>query len=387
MLVNLTLILILINHAHVDDPTPPAARSPPHMRHLSTPQPSRHPDPTARASALAYLVFERPDLARAEDFLDDFGLVLASRTRDVLHMRAAAPSPFCYRVQRGPAARFVGAGFLVETRAELERLATLQGASRIERSGDPGGGERVTLRDPSGFAVEVVHGQAPADAIPAREPLALNVGGGRSRINQGQRPAAEPPEVMRLGHVVIEVADFQATCAWYTRHLGFIPSDVQVLPDGAPAVVFMRLDRDATPTDHHTLTIAQGLRPAYNHSAYEVVDADAVGMGQRVLRDRGWSHAWGIGRHILGSQIFDYWRDAWGDKHEHYCDGDLLTADHPVGVHAVSREAMSQWGEPMPRSFTRPQLTRAELMAAVRNLRRSPDVTLKKLVALARLFA
>ena len=66
---------------------------------------------------------------------------------------------------------------------------------------------------------------------------------------------------------------------------------------------------------------------------------DAVGMGQRVLRDRGWKHAWGIGRHILGSQIFDYWQDPWGDKHEHYCDGDLFTADQPTGVHPVSREA------------------------------------------------
>ena len=51
----------------------------------------------------------------------------------------------------------------------------------------------------------------------------------------------------------------------------------------------------------------------------------------------------GIGRHILGSQIFDYWQDPWGDKHEHYCDGDLFTADEPTGVHAVSREAMAQW--------------------------------------------
>jgi catechol 2,3-dioxygenase-like lactoylglutathione lyase family enzyme len=356
------------------------------MHRLKTPQPSRHPDPTARASALAYLVFERPNLHRAEDFLSDFGLLLVSRTRDVLYMRATAPSPFCCRVHRAPKARFVGAGFLVGTRAELERLAAIEGASPIERSEHPGGGERVTLRDPSGFTIEVVHGQAPAEEIAAREPLALNVGRDRTRINRGQRPPAEPPEVIRLGHAVIEVADFQATCGWYTQHLGFIPTDVQVLPDGSPAVAFMRLDLGDTPADHHTLAIAQGFRPRYAHSAYEVVDADALGMGQRILRERGWRHAWGIGRHILGSQIFDYWEDAWGDKHERYCDGDLFTADQPMGVHAVSRQAMSQWGEPMPRSFTRPHFTPAEMLAALRNLRRAPDLTLKKLVALARVF-
>ena len=104
------------------------------------------------------------------------------------------------------------------------------------------------------------------------------------------------------------------------------------------------------------------------------------------MREKGWTHAWGIGRHILGSQIFDYWQDPWGDKHEHYCDGDLFTADQPMGVHPVSREAMSQWGEPMPRSFTRPHFTPAAMLSAVKNLRQSPDLTLQKVFTLARIF-
>jgi catechol 2,3-dioxygenase-like lactoylglutathione lyase family enzyme len=353
---------------------------------LKTEQPARHPSPTARATALAHLVFERPDLDRAERFLSDFGLLVAHRTDDVLTMRGTAPSPYCYRVHRAPRARFVGTGFSVSTREELERLARLAGASEITVSAHPGGGECVVLRDPSGFTVEVVHGQSPAEPIPTREPLAFNVGHDRKRVNRGQRPPVEPPEVVKLGHVVLEVAEFQATCAFYTQHLGLIPSDVQLLPDGSPAVVFMRLDLGDTPADHHTLAMAQGFMPLYSHSAYELVDADAVGMGQRVLRENGWTHAWGIGRHILGSQIFDYWQDPWGDKHEHYCDGDVFTASEPMGVHPVSREAMWQWGQPMPRSFTRPHFTPAAMLAAFRSLRRSPDLTLEKVITLARMF-
>jgi catechol 2,3-dioxygenase-like lactoylglutathione lyase family enzyme len=353
---------------------------------LRTAQPARHPNPTARASELSHLVLERPDLARAESFLSDFGLRHAGRTDDVLYMRGTAPSAYCYRVHRAPRTRFVGAGFAVRTRDELERLSRVEGASGIEASEHPGGGDRVVLRDPSGFLVEVVHGQTPAERIATREPLAFNVGRDRKRINGTQRPPVEPPAVIRLGHVVLEVADYQATCAWYTQHLGFIPSDVQVLPDGSPVVAFMRLDLGDTPADHHTLAIVQGFMAQYSHSAYELVDADAVGMGQRILREKGWTHAWGIGRHMLGSQIFDYWQDAWGDKHEHYCDGDVFTADQPMGVHPVSREAMSQWGQPMPPSFTSPQLSAAAVLTAVRNLRRSPDLTLEKVRALARLF-
>ena len=125
---------------------------------------------------------------------------------------------------------------------------------------------------------------------------------------------------------------------------------------------------------------------SYSHSAYELGDADAVARGQRLLRERGYQHAWGMGRHILGSQIFDYWNDPWGAKHEHYSDGDLFTADRPMGVHPVSKQAMSQWGPTMPASFTKPQLTLGNITALIRNLKQSPDLSVDKLITLAKIF-
>jgi catechol 2,3-dioxygenase-like lactoylglutathione lyase family enzyme len=356
------------------------------MTELLTAQPARHPHPTTKATSLAHLIFERPDLDRTEHFLGDFGLAITKRGDEILYLRGTSGAPYCYRVHRAPAPRFVGMAFTVGRREDLEKLARLPGASGIERVTHPGGGECVTLMDPSGFKVEVIHGQTLVEELPHRGPMQFNVGATRTRINDTQRLPTEPPEVTRLGHCVMEVADYQATSSWYTQHLGMIPSDVQVLPDGSPAVCFFRLDLGGTPADHHTLAMAQGFMPLYSHSAFEVIDADAVGMGQRVLREKGWKHAWGIGRHILGSQIFDYWNDPWGAKHEHYCDGDLFTADRPMGVHPVSREAMAQWGQPMPTSFTKPKLTPTALAALVRNLRHSPDLSVRKLITLARLF-
>lgn len=353
---------------------------------LATAQPARYPQPTVQAQALAHLIFERPDLELAERFLIDFGLRSARRDADTLYLRGTGPAPYCYRVHRAEHARFLGFGLSLASWGDLERIARVPGASVIEPLDGPGGGERVRLTDPSGFLVEAIHGQQPVSSIAHRAALPLNLVDVAHRINDTQRPPVAPPEVIKLGHVVLEVADYQATCAWYTRHFGFIPSDVQVLPDGSPAVTFLRLNLGDTPADHHTLAIAQGFMATYSHSAFEVVDADAVGMGQRVLRESGWKHAWGIGRHILGSQIFDYWQDPWGDKHEHYCDGDLFTADHPTGVHAVSPEAMSQWGQRMPKSFTKPALNLASLRGLLHNLRRSPDLTLRKLITLARMF-
>jgi hypothetical protein len=354
---------------------------------LKTPQPARHPNPTTKASALSYLVFERPDLTLAERFLTDFGLSTVSHLDDLLLMRATNDAPFCYVVHKARKARFVGFGLRVNSRSDLVALARLPGASPIEPTGWPGGGDRVRLTDPSGFQVDALFGQTPADVLPHRTALAFNIADAVIRVDATQRPPHAAPEIIGLGHVVLELANFQETCAWYTQHFGFIPSDVQVLPDGSPVVAFMRLDLGDTPADHHTLALAQGFTSAYSHSAYELIDADAIGMGQRLLREHGWKHAWGIGRHILGSQIFDYWQDPWGDKHEHYCDGDRFTASLPCGIHAANREAMAQWGDVMPRSFTQPKITPASLAALWRNLRRSPDLTLSKLRTLARLFA
>ena len=353
---------------------------------LLTQQPARHTSPTVKARALSYLIFARPDLDLAERFLLDFGLQTAHREADRLYMRGTGTTPYCYRIEHAKQARFLGFALEVASHDDLEKLAHLPCASAIEPLEGPGGGQRVRLTDPSGFLVEAVHGRQPCEPVARRSALPLNLVDDSPRINATQRPPIAPPEVIKLGHVVLELADYQATCAWYTRHFGFIPSDVQVLSDGSPVVAFMRLDLGDEPADHHTLALAQGFMATYSHSAFEVVDADAVGVGQRILRERGWKHAWGIGRHILGSQIFDYWQDPWGLKHEHYCDGDLFTADHPVGLHEVSAEAMSQWGQRMPKSFTKPVMNLKNLKALVHNLQSSPDLTLRKLLALKRLF-
>lgn len=356
------------------------------MIQLTTAQPARHPTPVTRATRLAYLIWERPDLQAAEQFLTDFGLQVGAREEDTLYLRGTAAAPYCHVVRKAAQARFAGLALEVADQQALDALVQANPGSAVQTMTGPGGGLMVQLTDPSGFHVEAVCGQIAWPALPQRASMPHNTADATVRVNATQRAPVQAPAVVKLGHVVFEVANFQETCAWYTRLFGLIPSDVQVLPDGSPAVVFMRLDLGDTPADHHTIAIAQGFMATYSHSAYELVDADAVAMGQRMLRERGYRHAWGMGRHILGSQIFDYWSDPWGAKHEHYSDGDLFTAEHPLGVHPVSKQAMSQWGPTMPASFTKPHLTLANIVALIRNLKQSPDLNVGKLITLAKIF-
>ena len=111
------------------------------------------------------------------------------------------------------------------------------------------------------------------------------------------------------------------TLDWYLQHLGLIVSDFLYYPgqrERGPVMSFIRCDRGATPADHHTLAMALGPSNRYVHSAYQVADLDALAAGGEYLREHGYHRSWGIGRHIQGSQIFDYWRDPDGFLVEHF---------------------------------------------------------------------
>jgi hypothetical protein len=155
---------------------------------------------------------------------------------------------------------------------------------------------------------------------------------------------------------------------------GLIPSDVQCLDDGKPALVFMRCDRGDDPADHHTVVVTQNVTDTYSHSAFEVIDFDDVAMGQQYLQSKGWRHAWGVGRHILGSQIFDYWRDPYGDKVEHFSDGDVFTAAVETGYSALDVAGLYQWGPPVPKDFEKPKMTLGLILKVIGNVMRSSEL-------------
>lgn len=50
-----------------------------------------------------------------------------------------------------------------------------------------------------------------------------------------------------------------------------------------------------------------GAAPHPHHCSFEVNDFDSEHVGHEHLLSKGWTNVWGIGRHLLGSQIFDYW--------------------------------------------------------------------------------
>ncbi len=297
---------------------------------------------------IAYVRFAAPDLDAMERFLSDFGLVVTTRTRDVLYARATDPSPYVHVTERGEAG-FRGVAFEAASAEDLSAAAKLEGASAVEKIEAPGGGERVRFSDPDGFAVEIVHGRQELPPLTVRSAAPLNRGSDRRRLGDLQRTQAGPACVKRLGHIVLRVSDFRRSEAWYKSRFGFLSSDEVYLGERDNVITaFMRCDRGDVYTDHHTFLCVGVGEVGFDHAAFEVEDIDAVMLGHDHLKQASYEHHAGIGRHILGGQVFDYWRDPWGHMVEHFTDGDLLNARHKAALHDPAAALGTQWGRFSP---------------------------------------
>lgn len=310
-------------------------------------------NPIIKVADLAWLEFEKPNLNRAETFAQAFGFATVARTHDELHLRGALAGAANVIIRRGRRSRFAGVAFRAAGAADLVRLADATG-TRVERLPESLGGLVVDLTAPDGAGVRVVHGMDEHAALPTQSAHTLNVGGNIRRANATQRPPRTPAIVERLGHVVLQSTTYRASLDWYLEHLGLIVSDFLYFDgqrDRGPTMSFIRCDRGSDLTDHHTLALTLGPSNRYVHSAFQVSDLDALAAGGEYLRDRGYERSWGIGRHIQGSQIFDYWRDPDGLLVEHFTDGDRFDNTLEPGWAPMTASGLAQWGPPASKDF------------------------------------
>jgi catechol 2,3-dioxygenase-like lactoylglutathione lyase family enzyme len=302
-----------------------------------------------RVTDVAYVRFRAPSLDEMEVFLDEFGMARAAKSGTTLYMRGSYARPFCHVTEKGEAG-FAGLAFYAENLDDLARLAKETGVAIVDHDA-PGGGKVLRLTDPDGFLVEVVAGQTAPARLPVKRHPVRNDAEKKQRIGAPLRMASGPSQVMRLGHCVLNVPDFRKSEAWYKSHFGLVTSDEIELAPNMPLGAFLRCDRGPIHVDHHTLFLVGTGKPGFNHAAFEVANMDDLMVGHEHLEKSGRRHEWGIGRHILGSQIFDYWRDPWGHTVEHWTDGDLFNNETPPTKLGLTDLTGNQWGPPAPPSM------------------------------------
>ncbi len=153
------------------------------------------------------------------------------------------------------------------------------------------------------------------EAREANRPGRITRANSRSSGATGSQPA--PPR--RVGHVVFGTTDVAASAVFYGDGLGFKLSDS--LEGG-----FARFFRCST--DHHNLLLMPAPVPCMNHYAVEMDDVDAIGLaGMRVVAERPEASVYGVGRHVLGANLFWYLLDPQGGMFELFADMDQITDD------------------------------------------------------------
>ncbi|KAK5727915.1 hypothetical protein LTR17_012338 [Elasticomyces elasticus] len=310
-------------------------------------------------AAPSYVIYEHVDLREFGRFAIDFGLENAGSTKDnsTVFYSGYGADPFVYVARQAPVGqpkRFVGAGFLAASDEDVDKALREDGAEAVDTTESPGKGRCVRLRDPNGYVLEVVSGQQ-RQTVPQHglsnllgQP-AMNGALDKRRQGEFTRINHGPAKVHKLGHYGYNTDNWDATLSWYQSKFNFTPTDILHAP-GKPELEvaqFMRVDNKKTYVDHHCFLLARVKKgTTIHHSSFEVEDIDTQFMGHQWLEDKGHQLVWGIGRHVHGSQVFDYWYDSSRFVIEHYADGDVVNED--TATTRAEAGNMAVWGPPVP---------------------------------------
>ncbi|KAK4503184.1 hypothetical protein PRZ48_006612 [Zasmidium cellare] len=317
---------------------------------------------------LAFMQYQHPDLGVVKTFMLDFGMTPIKTPEQDVWFKGYGSDAYVYHARKGPAA-FLGGAFAVETFQDLERAMAIPGTKVLTNGIEkmdyaPGGGSIVTITDPEGFPLSLVYGQEGREPDEMPPEIIMNDEVRKPRQRKFQRFTTGPAAVFRLGHYGLVVSNFERQSRFYATNFNLIPSTLlHIELPGAEketkrmdVAMFAHIDRGAELVDHHSFFLAQaapGGETHVHHSSFEIHDLDSQMMGHDWLKKQGYRSVWGIGRHIAGSQIFDYWRDPNDFMVEHYIDGDVVNEDTPVSRDLASSAQDAAWGPEVPEDFTR----------------------------------
>jgi 2-polyprenyl-6-methoxyphenol hydroxylase-like FAD-dependent oxidoreductase len=281
-------------------------------------------------------VYTVPDLKVARQFYEAFGLdvrEIASRldlyTFGNTHCWASlfqAPGP--------KKLQYIAYGIFAEDEPTFRERITRsgQGIAPHALAVHTGG---LWLRDPDGIATQLVvadkcsPSKAFTPAVEAPRVPGKGVVAGRSKVKQ-VRPT-------HLSHVLRYSPDVLAMIQFNTEQLGLRLSDKSM-----DIVAFMHTPHGS---DHHLVAYAKSHAPGLHHSSWDVSSIDDIGNGAEQMRVAGYTKHWGLGRHVLGSNYFNYVADPWGSWCEYSYGIDFVPPTHDwiAGDHHPE-DSMYQWG-------------------------------------------
>lgn len=295
------------------------------------------------------------DVAAAAEYYTDFGLSPTRSSSDGLTRHfSTVDGGEQLKIVRTARRRLTELGIGVDDPDDLDRIDS--NLRRLEMTATRTA-TSLTVFEPA-TEVEVTLKVAPRLEQNPPEAVEYNRPGAAPRTNE-RAPGIErwgtSVHPRRLGHVVLGTTQREVAQRFFTEGLGF------KISDEIPGIAaFMRCS-----TDHHNVMVQMAPVSMLHHTSWQVDDVDEVGRGAtNMLAKDPNRHAWGLGRHHLGSNFFYYLKDPAGNFSEYYSDMDCIVDDALwKNDEWTDSRALWSWGPPPPPSFLEPE-DLAELMAA-----------------------
>ncbi|RBP47192.1 VOC family protein [Arenicella xantha] len=303
---------------------------------------------------LHHVRFKVKDLAQLKEFALDFGLIPVEETSERLVMRALGGDTGVYIAEQAEQDGLVGFAFEVENRDDLDFAVNELGATAVAELDLPCGGHYVTLIDPDGNQVDLIHGVARIPEGELEAELLINTPANKVRFGKNQTTRNfGPARLWRIGHIGIFVKSYAASSAWYSEKLGLIGSDVYNIPGQPQAKIvgFHRMNRGNEYVDHHVVALMQDERGGCHHISFEVLDYEAQLVTHSYLQAKEYESIWGVGRHPHGSHVFDVWRSPDGARFETFSDTDLFREEDGTNYHDISTVVMDKWSTEPPDKY------------------------------------
>jgi len=282
-----------------------------------------------------------PDLAEAEKFLVAFGLRVDHRPHG-LDVYASASEHVWVRVVPGPkkSFEFLSVGCYAEDFDQICRQIRDAGGVTAEPHA-VGSTDGFWFRDPDGTLVQLM--VAPKMMPDAKSMMDdCNVPAGIQGASF--RSTMKRVSPTRLAHMLLFTPDVDRAIAFYEQGLG-----VKVADRSLDIVAFTYARHGC---DHHLIAFLKSNGRGIHHTSWDMNSFEELGIGSAQMRHAGYTHQWGVGRHVLGSNYFNYVQDGFGKWWEYNCHIDYIPAGVPwQGGDHDPENALYLWGPDLPSDF------------------------------------
>ena len=291
--------------------------------------------------SINHFAIDVPDLSVETDFLVNFGLRVTDKG-EFLEVRAADSEHVWIRVGRGKQKKFtfLSVGCYQQDFEGLVKQILENGGKTAERP-SLGIDDGFWFQDPHGRLLQL---RVAPKMMPDSKALMPDMNVPAGVQGASNRSNARRVHPTRLAHMLLYTPSVPESLAFYEKGLGILTADRS--GDGV-AFTYARFG-----CDHHLIAFVTNNGIGIHHSSWDMPSIEDLGLGSEHMRCVGYDRQWGLGRHVLGSNYFNYVCDNYGKWWEYNCHIDYIPqgmtwdgGDHPA------EDSFYLWGPEVPKGF------------------------------------